>query len=72
VADLDEQEFTAKIVRLLTVAKLRERLSREAREYAAEWGARSMAERMVEFYRAVCERRRRAATADGPVSAAGA
>lgn len=70
VADLDEQEFTAKIVRLLTVAKVRERLSREAREYAAEWGARSMAERMVEFYRTVCERRRHAATANGPISAA--
>jgi glycosyltransferase involved in cell wall biosynthesis len=57
VAELDEEDFAAKIVRLLSVDKLRERLGREGRLYAAEWGARSMAERMVRFYRATCDRR---------------
>ncbi len=46
-------DFTDKVVRLLGDPRLRERLGREAREYAAEWSAEMMACRLVEFYRKV-------------------
>lgn len=46
-------DFSDKVVRLLGDPRLRERLSCEAREYAAGWSAEVMARRMVEFYRKV-------------------
>jgi len=46
-------DFADKVVRLLGDPRLRERLAREAREYAAGWSAEVMASRMVEFYRKV-------------------
>jgi glycosyltransferase involved in cell wall biosynthesis len=61
VAELDEDDFAAKIVTLLEDRTLRERLSREAKDYAREWAARRMAERMSEFYGQVRQRRPRAA-----------
>jgi glycosyltransferase involved in cell wall biosynthesis len=46
-------DFADKVVRLLDDPRLRERLGREAQEYAAGWSAEVMASRMVEFYRKV-------------------
>jgi len=46
-------DFADKVVRLLGDPRLRERLAREAKEYAAGWSAEVMASRMVEFYRKV-------------------
>jgi glycosyltransferase involved in cell wall biosynthesis len=68
VAELREDDFAAKIVTLLEDKALRERLSREAQDYAREWAARRMAERMAEFYGQVRARHPRAAV--DPVRAA--
>jgi len=46
-------DFADKVVRLLGDPVLRERLGREARDYAAGWSAEVMARRLVEFYREV-------------------
>jgi len=46
-------DFADKVVRLLGDPRLRERLTHEAKEYAAGWSAEVMASRMVEFYRKV-------------------
>jgi 1,2-diacylglycerol 3-alpha-glucosyltransferase len=46
-------DFADKVVRLLGDPRLRERLGREARDYAAGWSAEVMARRLVEFYREV-------------------
>ena len=46
-------DFADKVVRLLGDPVLRERLGREARDYAAGWSAEVMARRPVEFYRKV-------------------
>jgi 1,2-diacylglycerol 3-alpha-glucosyltransferase len=62
VSTLNEAEFTSKIVSLLTDEALRGKLSLEARDFAREWEARRMAERMAEFYVRVCERRPLAAS----------
>jgi 1,2-diacylglycerol 3-alpha-glucosyltransferase len=68
VAALDEVDFASRVVALLEDHALRERLGREAQDYAREWEARRMAERMAEFYAQVRERRPLAAL--GPVKAA--
>ncbi len=57
VAAVDEVEFASKAVALLENDELRERLSRDAQDYAREWDARRMAERLAEFYAQVRERR---------------
>ena len=57
VAAVDEVEFASKAVALLENDELRERLSRDAQDYAREWDARHMAERLAEFYAQVRERR---------------
>ena len=62
VSSLDELEFTSKILTLLRDEVLREKLSFEARDFAREWAARRMAERMAEFYVRVRERRPLAAS----------
>lgn len=43
-------DFSDKLLRLLGDSHLRERLGREAREYAAQWLAEVMARRLVAFY----------------------
>jgi len=53
VAGETATDFADKVVRLLGDPVLRERLGREAREYAAGWSAEVMASRLVEFYRRV-------------------
>jgi len=52
----DVQDFAAATVRVLSDAALRERLSREAIEYAASWGAPQMARRLEAFYRQLISR----------------
>ena len=61
VAELREDDFAAKIVALLEDRALRERLGRDGQDYAREWAALRMAERMSEFYAQVRDRRPRAA-----------
>jgi glycosyltransferase involved in cell wall biosynthesis len=56
VSSLDEAEFASKVIALLMDETLREELGREAQDFAREWEARRMAERMAEFYVRVCER----------------
>jgi glycosyltransferase involved in cell wall biosynthesis len=68
VAQLREDDFAGKVVALLENRALRERLCREGREYAQEWAAGRMAERMARFYGQVRERCLRVAA--GPVRAA--
>ena len=53
VDDLDD--FAAKATDLLWDRALRERLGREASEYAARWSARVMAERLSLLYQALVE-----------------
>ena len=51
IAEEDEADFTAKIVRMLTDEELHRRKSREAREYAlGEWDAATMARRLAGLY----------------------
>ena len=56
VSRLDEAEFASKVVALLEDNARRARLGCEAKDYAREWEARRMAERMAEFYVQVRER----------------
>ena len=63
VAKLDVEDFTSKIVRLLEDPELRQRLSGEGQDYAREWAARRMAERMAEFYGRLRKRPARATAA---------
>jgi len=56
VALEDPQDFAAATVRVLSDAVLRERLSREAIEYAGSWGAPQTARRLEAFYRQVISR----------------
>lgn len=56
VALEDPQDFAAATVRVLGDAVLRERLSREAIEYAGSWGAPQTARRLEAFYRQVISR----------------
>ena len=56
----DEAEFAARVVDVLRNPALRDRLSRDARDYAPQWSAARMAARMLELYAAVlgaCGRR---------------
>lgn len=56
VAADDEQDFAAKVVRLLCDPQLRARLSAEGRQYARTWNAAALAQRMETFYRTVLDR----------------
>jgi len=56
VASEDLRDFAAAAVRLLSDTALRARLSREAIEYAASWGAPQTARRLEAFYRQVISR----------------
>jgi glycosyltransferase involved in cell wall biosynthesis len=49
-AGADEAEFAAAVCRLLDSPALRRRLAVEGVAYAAEWGAATQAERLVNFY----------------------
>jgi 1,2-diacylglycerol 3-alpha-glucosyltransferase len=71
VAALDEADFASRVVVLLADHALRKRLGREAQDYAREWDARRMAERMAEFYAQVRERRPLAASASVKAAASG-
>lgn len=51
VAEEDLADFSAKIVQLLGDAALRAGLSEKGRAYAAQWSARTQAERLADFYR---------------------
>jgi glycosyltransferase involved in cell wall biosynthesis len=72
VAAVDEVEFASKAVALLENDELRERLSRDAQDYAREWDARRMAERLAEFYAQVRERRPLASAVSVKAGASGA
>jgi 1,2-diacylglycerol 3-alpha-glucosyltransferase len=72
VSRLDEAEFASKVVALLEDDGLRDRLGREAQDYAHQWEARRMAERMAEFYVRVCERHLPAASVAVKAAAGGA
>ena len=69
VAAADEQDFAEKILRLLGDKALRERMGREGTQYAQEWSARRMAERMVTFYQSVIQHSARRLPARQPISA---
>jgi glycosyltransferase involved in cell wall biosynthesis len=56
VAEETVEDFTGKVVRILSDRDLRYRLSAEAREYAAEWSAGRNAERLVDFYESMLNR----------------
>ncbi len=62
----DEGAFAEAIVRLASDPDLRARLSCEAREYAREWHADTLAERLAALYREVVD-----AASPGPVVLAG-
>jgi len=47
----NEEDFASQMVRLLQNGELRARLAREARDYAQEWSAATMAQRLADFYR---------------------
>jgi glycosyltransferase involved in cell wall biosynthesis len=72
VSRLDEAEFASKVVALLEDDGLRDRLGREAQDYAHQWEARRMAERMAEFYVRVCERHLLTASVAVKAAASGA
>lgn len=50
VASASEQDFAAKLVRVLEDAPLRAALARQATEFAATWGAAGIAQRLRGFY----------------------
>jgi 1,2-diacylglycerol 3-alpha-glucosyltransferase len=72
VAELREDAFAGQVAHLLHDPALRERLSREGQEYAREWAAARMAERMADFYGQVRQRRPSAAAAPVRAAATGA
>jgi glycosyltransferase involved in cell wall biosynthesis len=55
VADATTEDFTGKVIRILTDAPLRARLGAEARAYAAEWSAENQAVKLLEFYTAAVQ-----------------
>ena len=55
VAADDEEDFAAKVVRLLRDRALRARLSAEGREYARTWSATALTLRMEALYRSVLD-----------------
>lgn len=57
IAEEDEADFAAKAVRLLRDKGLRARLSADAVRHAHAWSAPVLADRMLEFYAEVIERR---------------
>lgn len=59
IAEPDPRAFAQRAVHLLTHVKSRLALGEKARRYALGWTARSMAERMLEFYRRVSAYRNR-------------
>jgi 1,2-diacylglycerol 3-alpha-glucosyltransferase len=58
IAEDDEADFAAQVVRLLGDPQLRQRLSDEARDYAREWSAAALAKRLLDFYGEVTAGRR--------------
>lgn len=52
----DESGFADIVIDLLRDPARRAAMSVEARAYAATWSAEAMAQRLVDFYRAACER----------------
>jgi 1,2-diacylglycerol 3-alpha-glucosyltransferase len=57
IADDDEEDFANKAIAVLTDPVLRARLAIEAVEHARSWSAPVLAERMLQFYGQVTERR---------------
>ena len=47
----NEEDFASQMVRLLQNGELRAKLALEARDYAQEWNATTMARRLTDFYR---------------------
>ena len=47
----NEEDFAGHLVRLLENGEWRAKLAREARDYAQEWSAATMARRLADFYR---------------------
>jgi len=47
----NEEDFASQMVRLLQNGEFRARLALEARDYAQEWNATTMARRLTDFYR---------------------
>jgi hypothetical protein len=54
IAEDDEQDFAAKVVRLLSEPALRAELRARARPYAQSWSSPVMAQRMLALYQRVC------------------
>jgi len=71
IAEEEEADFAAKVVRLLRDPTLRRQLARAAQQYAQEWSAPALAEQMLALYGKVLARREgpqpiAMATADEP------
>jgi len=49
----NEEDFASQMVRLLQNGELRARLALEARDYAQEWSATTMARRLTALYRSL-------------------
>ncbi|MFW2372813.1 MAG: glycosyltransferase [Gammaproteobacteria bacterium] len=62
VAADDSDDFTAKIMRLLTDHGLRTSLGNQARVYAQQWSASEMAQQMLRFYSSVLKQRQSIST----------
>ena len=59
IAEEDEADFASKVESLLQDPQLRNRLRREARDYAlGQWNAATMAQRLAEVYRGLISRKR--------------
>lgn len=54
IAEDDEQDFAAKVVRLLSDPTLHAEQRARARPYAERWSSPAMAQRMLELYRRLC------------------
>lgn len=60
IAEEDEDDFAAKVIRVLHDAELRAHLSRTASVYAAEWSSPILADHMLAFYRTILDHHRAA------------
>jgi glycosyltransferase involved in cell wall biosynthesis len=56
IAEEEVEDFSGKVARLLGSANARTLLGQAGREYAAQWSAGSMAERMLQFYQTAITR----------------
>jgi len=62
----DERDFAAHIIRLVENQELRQRLAREARDYACEWQSGVIAGKLISLYERVVNRRSETAAETQP------